>query len=42
MTYEYDNAERSFNKIDEYITDGVFETIHILLAPLTIQGDENP
>ncbi|KAA6400063.1 MAG: hypothetical protein EZS28_004412 [Streblomastix strix] len=42
MTYEYDHSEKQFNKTNEYIVDQEQVTTHILLAPLTIQGDENP
>ncbi|KAA6397571.1 MAG: hypothetical protein EZS28_006901 [Streblomastix strix] len=42
MTYEYDHSEKQFNKTNEYIVNQDWQTIHILLAPLSIQGDENP
>ncbi|KAA6393768.1 MAG: hypothetical protein EZS28_010705 [Streblomastix strix] len=42
MTYEYDHSEKQFNKTNENIVDQDWQTIHILLAPLSIQGDENP
>ncbi|KAA6373464.1 MAG: hypothetical protein EZS28_031009 [Streblomastix strix] len=42
MTYEYDHSEKQFNKTNEYIVNQDWQTTHILLAPLSIQGDENP
>ncbi|KAA6374524.1 MAG: hypothetical protein EZS28_029950 [Streblomastix strix] len=41
-TYEYGHSEKSFNKTNEYIVNQDWQTTHILLAPLSIQGDENP
>ncbi|KAA6399571.1 MAG: hypothetical protein EZS28_004906 [Streblomastix strix] len=42
MTYEYDHSEKQFNKSNEYIVNQEWVTTHILLAPLSIQGDDNP
>ncbi|KAA6397570.1 MAG: hypothetical protein EZS28_006900 [Streblomastix strix] len=42
MTYEFDHSEKQFNKTNEYIVNQEWVTTHILLAPLSIQGDENP
>ncbi|KAA6378792.1 MAG: hypothetical protein EZS28_025681, partial [Streblomastix strix] len=42
MTYEYDHSEKQFNKTNEYIVNQEWITSHFLLAPLSIQGDENP
>ncbi|KAA6391590.1 MAG: hypothetical protein EZS28_012881, partial [Streblomastix strix] len=42
ITFEYDHSEKQFNKTNEYIVNQDWQTIHILLAPLSIQDDEIP
>ncbi|KAA6397770.1 MAG: hypothetical protein EZS28_006707, partial [Streblomastix strix] len=42
MTCEYDHSEKQFNKTNEYIVNQEWITTHILLAPLSMQGDVNP